>query len=276
MSDESQSLQNASFWDELCGTNLARQLGIDDKSPASLRRFDEWFFNFYPYLISFIDHSIDGSKSVLEVGLGYGSVASYIAQSHYQYTGLDIAQGPVSMCQFRLQMDGLAGEALVGDALDAPFADDYFDAVVAIGSLHHTGHFDQAISEMCRITKSGGVVCGMVYSMFSARNFIFRPISTTKLCIKNISKPVRVIADKKLRALSDRNNRGDAAPATEYYSRKALREQLSHYGAVQIKCENLDELPIPFGIGRVLRQILIRTKIANWLGLDLYYIVKLR
>jgi ubiquinone/menaquinone biosynthesis C-methylase UbiE len=276
MSDESQSAQNATFWDELCGTNIARQLGIDDKTPTSLRKFDEWFFGFYPYLRSFIDRSIIGSKSVLEVGLGYGSVASYIAQSNFQYTGLDIAHGPVSMCQFRLKMDNLDGNTRVGDALDAPFVDDSFDAVVAIGSLHHTGDFNKAISEMCRITKSGGVVCGMVYSMFSARNFIFRPISTTKLCIKNIFKPVRVKADKKLRWLSDHNNKGEAAPATEYFSRKALRKVLSQYGLVQIRCENLDELPIPLGIGRALRQILIRTKIASWLGLDLYFIVKLR
>src|SRR5206468_2114242 len=31
---------NAGFWDELCGTNLAREIGLADASPASLERFD--------------------------------------------------------------------------------------------------------------------------------------------------------------------------------------------------------------------------------------------
>lgn len=276
MTEESYSAQNASFWDELCGTNIARQLGIDDKSPASLRKFDEWFFGFYPYLRSFIDRSICSSISVLEVGLGYGSVASYIAKSKYQYTGLDIADGPVSMRQFRLKMDNLDGDARVGDALNAPFEDASFDAIVAIGSLHHTGDFNKSISEMCRITKPGGVVCGMVYSMFSFRNFFVRPIDITKLCIKNFFEPVKVAADQKLRWLSEHNNNGVAAPATEYFPRKALKEELSKYGVVQISCESFGELPLPLGIGRVLRQILIKTKIASWLGLDPYFTVKLK
>jgi ubiquinone/menaquinone biosynthesis C-methylase UbiE len=273
MSDESHSAQNASFWDELCGTNIARQLGIDDKSPSSLKKFDEWFFGFYPYLKSFIDRAIIGSNSVLEVGLGYGSVASYIAQSNYKYTGLDIAHGPVSMCQFRLEMDNLDGEARVGDALDAPFLDNSFDAVVAIGSLHHTGNFDRAIEEMCRVTKSDGVVCGMVYSLFSARNFIFRPIRTTRLAISNIKHPVRVLADERLRWFSDHNQKGEAAPSTEYFSRRALRLALEKYGDVQIEVKNLDSLPIPFGLGNRVRKLLIETKLATWFGLDIYYVI---
>jgi hypothetical protein len=44
-------LQNAGFWDELCGSALARQLGITDASADSLRRFDEAYFGFYPYLL---------------------------------------------------------------------------------------------------------------------------------------------------------------------------------------------------------------------------------
>jgi len=38
------SAANASFWNELCGTNAARSLGITDASPAALARFDQWYF----------------------------------------------------------------------------------------------------------------------------------------------------------------------------------------------------------------------------------------
>ena len=39
---------NAVFWDELCGSSMARQIGIVDNSPTELARFDATFFDFYP------------------------------------------------------------------------------------------------------------------------------------------------------------------------------------------------------------------------------------
>ena len=46
--------QNASFWNELCGTQMAQHLGVTDSSPASLKKFDDWYFAFYPYLATHI------------------------------------------------------------------------------------------------------------------------------------------------------------------------------------------------------------------------------
>jgi hypothetical protein len=41
---------NREFWNELCGIQLAKSLGIADHSQASLNKFGNWFFRFYPYL----------------------------------------------------------------------------------------------------------------------------------------------------------------------------------------------------------------------------------
>jgi ubiquinone/menaquinone biosynthesis C-methylase UbiE len=180
------------------------------------------------------------------------------------------------MCNSRLQQIKGAHKGIEGDALNSLFPDSSYDAVVAIGSLHHTGDFDRAISEMCRVTKSEGVVCGMVYSLFSARNFIFQPIRTTRLALRNTRCPARVKADEKLRWFSDHNQKGEAAPATEYFSRRALRTVLENYGTVQIKAQNLDSLPIPFGLGNRIRKLLIKTKLATWFGLDLYFVIDKR
>jgi hypothetical protein len=46
---------NAQFWDELCGSALARQLGIDDASQESLSRFDAAYLALYPYLPGYLD-----------------------------------------------------------------------------------------------------------------------------------------------------------------------------------------------------------------------------
>jgi ubiquinone/menaquinone biosynthesis C-methylase UbiE len=270
---DSPSILNAEYWNELCGTNMAAQLGLRDHSPESQRVFDEWFFDFYPYLIPFLGESLAKKEHILEVGLGFGSVSTMLASSKRSYTGLDIAESAVAMCNSRLQQIGKEPSSVKGDALSTPFSDGSFDAVVAIGSLHHTGDFDRAISEMARIVKSGGVVCGMVYSLFSLRNFLHQPITTACRCIVSIRRPIRINADQKLRWLSDHNSQGDAAPSTEYFSRKALRQILEQYGDVKITTHNLDSPPIPFGIGNWLRKSLIRTKLASWLGLDLYFII---
>jgi hypothetical protein len=36
------SQKNAEFWDELCGSHLAKSLGITDSSVESLKKFDDW------------------------------------------------------------------------------------------------------------------------------------------------------------------------------------------------------------------------------------------
>jgi ubiquinone/menaquinone biosynthesis C-methylase UbiE len=276
MPSESTGSLNAAFWNELCGTNIATKLGLTDGSNRSLQVFDEWFFSFYPYLQPFLNRALLKQDKILEVGLGYGSVSTYLATQKLSYTGLDIAPAPVEMCNTRLSHIEGDHKGVEGNALRAPFPDSSFDAVVAIGSLHHTGDFDRAISEMCRVTKSGGVVCGMVYSLFSARNFIKQPIKTTRLALQNIRHPARVKADEKLRWLSDYNQKGEAAPASEYFSRKALRSVLESYGQVELKAHNLDSWPIPFGLGNRARKLLIKTKLATWFGLDLYFVVHKR
>src|ERR1700704_5998571 len=43
--------ENAAFWNELCGSWIASQLGIMDSSPASLKKYDDWYMGLYPYLL---------------------------------------------------------------------------------------------------------------------------------------------------------------------------------------------------------------------------------
>src|SRR5262245_20640242 len=145
------SRKNADFWDELCGTQLARQLGITDKSPASLKRFDDWYLDFYPYLLEHVVLNDMRDKDVLEVGLGYGTVSQRIAEAGARYHGLDIAAGPVAMANSRMRRLGLPERAVQASILRAPFADSAFDYMVAIGCLHHTGDLRRAIDEAHRI-----------------------------------------------------------------------------------------------------------------------------
>ena len=279
MSDHPVSRLNSEFWNELCGTNLARQLGIADSSPSSLKKFDDWYFGFYPYLKGHLAPALRPRGKVLEIGLGYGTVAGYLMERGVDYWGLDIAEGPVSMANLRAsQLGNTAPRAAAGDALDmSEFGDGTFDTVVAIGALHHTGDFRRAIREVARVTKSGGTIVGMVYSAFSLRNWILSPRLMIRTMRHNRKLGGAIIAaDERMRWLSDHNQSGTAAPATEYLSRRALRCILAEHGSVTIRCRNLDAIGIR-GIGaNLVRRILIATPLARIGGLDLYFEVTRR
>ncbi len=88
--------RNVEFWDTLCGASAARQLGITDHSEGSIRRSDEWSFGFYLYLFRHIPFDAMSRRRVLEVD---GTVAQRVAESGVDYTGLDIADGPVAMAK---------------------------------------------------------------------------------------------------------------------------------------------------------------------------------
>src|SRR5260370_40242467 len=92
---------NASFWNELCGTNAARSLGITDASPAALARFDQWYFELYPYLERHIPFAALAGQRVLEVGLGYGTVSQRLAAAGALCHGLDTASGPGDLGRLR-------------------------------------------------------------------------------------------------------------------------------------------------------------------------------
>jgi SAM-dependent methyltransferase len=270
--------RNSKFWDEMCGTNIARELGITDSKPESLKRFDDWFFSFYPYLCHHLAPATGGSTRVLEVGLGYGTVGTYLMRRGLQYTGLDIAEGPVELMNLRgRHLRKISPVAQVGDVLSMTmFPDDTFDSVVAIGSLHHTGDFDRAIAEVVRVAKPGATVVGMVYSLFSLRNWMKRPTLMLR-ALRNNRGPAgaRVRADEHLRWMSDHNSSGDAAPATEYFSRRALKMVLEQYGEVTIRARNLDSVGfLGYHFPRV-RNAMMRTYLAQLLGLDLYFEIRL-
>jgi len=142
--------RNAAFWNELCGSGLARSIGINDRTPESLRKFDEAYMTMYPYLARYVTAENLMGKRTLEIGLGYGTLGQLIASRGCQYHGLDIADGPVEMMRYRLALLGKEAAARVqtGSALDIPYPDGTFDYVYSIGCLHHTGA-RAAADEVC-------------------------------------------------------------------------------------------------------------------------------
>jgi SAM-dependent methyltransferase len=261
--------QNRRFWDELCGTALAKSLGVTDSSPPSLARFDKWYLDFYPYLLKHVPVELMAGKRVLEIGLGYGTLSQKIAEAGAIYSGLDIAAGPVAMVNQRLSQSGLSGKAVQGSVLEAPFGDGEFDWVVSIGCLHHTGNLQRALDECWRLLKPGGQAAIMVYSAYSYRQWFKQPLPTLRQTLAErgaASTPVSARTDAQRAAYDASTKDGTGAPETAFTSAAAMRRLARRWSHCKVTRENIGQE----SIFRFLPRDVACRMFGPVLGLDLY------
>ena len=246
--DEQSALdeENAVFWSQLCGTNMAKTLGITDSSKESLKKFDDWFFGFYEYLPKYIPFNEVKGLKVLEIGLGYGSVSQRLMESGADFHALDISSAPVSFSKHRASLVGAQSTAL-----DIPYPDNYFDLVVSIGCLHHTGNLPLALKETVRVLKPGGKISGMLYSSVSYRQLFKNPYGWLKEKF-GVAKDDSRNANSNERSVYDANSKGEAAPYVTFTSSKQLRKFLLGLKEIEICSENL-------GIAPPLSSFLLKT-----------------
>lgn len=255
--------ENATFWNELCGSSLARRIGATGRTLQDLRRFDIAYFAMYPYLPGYLLSRFDGQR-VLEIGLGFGSLGQLIVQRGAEYVGVDVASAPVEMMQYRHSAAGPLRRchALRTSVLALPFASQSFDWVVSIGCLHHTGHLRAAVNEVHRVLRRGGRAVVMVYNRHSLRQVVLRVSGSVGILTLGRS---RQDAERSIRARYDVDGGGNAAPHTDFLSAKEARAAFSEFREVRIDRRNLSSgrLPIP-------RRALLASRVDRFVGLDLY------
>jgi SAM-dependent methyltransferase len=249
--------QNASFWDELCGSALARQIGVQDASADSLARFDAAYLASYPYLEAYVPERLDGAD-LLEIGLGYGTLSSVLIARGARYHGVDIAEGPVEMVRHRLRLVGQGEHAetrvIRASALELPYEDNRFDYLYTIGCLHHTGNTPRAVTEVHRVLRPGGTAVVMLYNAHSLRQLL-------KVRVPALLRRGRS-ADQQA-AMYDTNAEGDAAPHVDYWTRGGVRGMFGAFSSVQIDTRNFDNT-------RFVPRERVLGNVDRILGLDLY------
>ena len=255
--------ENAKFWDELCGTALARAVGIKDASSDSLARFDRAYLDLYPYLLGYVRPSDLAGRRVVEVGLGYGTLGQQLLQAGARYTGVDVARGPAAMMNHRAKLLGFPPCTIRGSMVALSLPDESVDCLVSIGCFHHTGSIEQCIRETHRVLRRGGTAVVMVYNQFSYRQWFRWPLPTTQaLCLGAGDAPRGASAKQRLKY--DANAAGAAAPETTFVSARQLRRMFDGFRSVQVAKENNTNL------FRVIPRHLLLTSLGRWLGLDLY------
>jgi SAM-dependent methyltransferase len=257
MSQELLDESNAAFWDTLCGSSLARSVGITGREPDDLRRFDEVYLARYPYLQRYVPQDLSGRK-VLEIGLGYGTLGQLLAERGADYHGADIAAEPVAMMRKRLEWLGKPVDNVrQASVLDLPWSDATFDDVYTIGCLHHTGDLPGSVREVDRVLRPGGRAVVMLYNRHSLRQVAFR--------IRNRLRGLSATeSEEAMRRMYDAGAEGEAAPHTDFVSRREARSLFTGFSRVRIDVQNFDGFR--FGIKREW----FLNNLARVIGLDLY------
>lgn len=270
MKDQDLEQQNEEFWNELCGTGFARALGLTARDRSTIEAYDAAYLAYYPYLDGYLSRFTLAGRRVLEIGLGYGTLGQAITRRGALYTGVDIARGPVDMMRHRLSMLGLPGgdRIVQASAVALPFPDQSFDYVYSIGCLHHTGALQQSVEEVRRVLAPGGVAVVMLYHSGSARQWLHAKIPGLAARLRRRDGPSREVIARRY----DADSSGNAAPHTDFVSRRDVRRLFAGFRSTKIETRNFDAIRR----WRILipRHRLLGTPLERWLGLDLYIVAR--
>lgn len=93
--------------------------------------------------------------SVLDLGCGIGASTKLFAERGYRPVGADLS--PLFLTA-AAQSASLPAQFVAADALALPFADAAFDAVASAALIEHLPDVAQALREMLRVLKAGGLL----------------------------------------------------------------------------------------------------------------------
>ena len=102
-----------------------------------------------------------GYKNFLDVGVGFGRNAIYMAKNGFRVSGFDLSSHSVKMTLEKAEDQGvILGEIKVADMLEFPYSDENFDCILAMNVISHTDleGFKKILSEIKRTLKDGGEV----------------------------------------------------------------------------------------------------------------------
>lgn len=112
--------------------------------------------------------SIENDMSVLEVGCGTGAFSRYLAScvEGSRFTGIDKDANFIDYANTEADGTDNAMTYQMADALDLPFDDSTFDAVVSHTFFTCISDYKKAMQEMKRVVKAGGSISSVTTMSF--------------------------------------------------------------------------------------------------------------
>ena len=164
MSDDLKE-QVRQFWDQgSCGTQVAT-------GPKFSREYFEQIeahrYRIEPEIHSFAQFTRAHGKRILEVGIGAGTDFLQWVRAGADAYGVDLTREAIENVRHRLEVYGLAANIRQSDGEHLPFDDASFDLVYSWGVIHHSPDTPQALDEIVRVLRPGGLGKVMVYNRHS-------------------------------------------------------------------------------------------------------------
>ena len=115
-----------------------------------------WSARLAPAFVNFA--KLPKGGQFLDVGCGTGVLAAALLAGVEDATviGIEPSESYVTFCRARVRDQRVSFER--GDALDMPFADGQFDGTLSLLILQELEDAPEAVNEMRRVTKAGGIV----------------------------------------------------------------------------------------------------------------------
>jgi ubiquinone/menaquinone biosynthesis C-methylase UbiE len=152
------------FWDKAsCGEDLYLQNQQREGYMEHARRR----YELEPVIEDFAEFDLVQGREILEIGVGLGADHQRFALAGAHLTGIDLTARAVAHTRRRLALFGLESSLSIGDAEKLEFPSNAFDVVYSWGVLHHSPDTPQAISEVHRVLRPGGVAKIMIYHKWS-------------------------------------------------------------------------------------------------------------
>lgn len=99
----------------------------------------------------------------LEIGCGTSFMGRKLAKTGHTIVGIDMSMEALKLAKSVFDSEGITNYLLVcGNVLTMPFKNNLFDLIYGAGVIEHFKDTGQAVSELARITKKGGVAYNTV------------------------------------------------------------------------------------------------------------------
>jgi uncharacterized protein YbaR (Trm112 family)/SAM-dependent methyltransferase len=137
------------------------------------------------FMLDLAHHQING-KQVLEVGIGIGGIADYMARDEgAELVGVDL--GYAVDAAYRNFGENRFLHIVQASAFQPPFKPDTFDLVYSQGVIHHTSSTKTAFDQVARLPKRGGRLYIWVYSPTSENR---SPLRRALMMMENALRPL--------------------------------------------------------------------------------------
>jgi ubiquinone/menaquinone biosynthesis C-methylase UbiE/uncharacterized protein YbaR (Trm112 family) len=171
----SEEASRAEFWDAGWEKRNDRLLALDQKGILEER---QKYLNLltkegYPSAVDISPDAVDG-KMFLNIGCGGGYEGLLFSGYGARYVGVDFSHNAAHFTQKLIRNGGFNGITFQAEAETLPFQDNHFDFVYSSGVLHHTPNTEQALKEVYRVLKPGGIAMIGLYPTYSVMFLWYR------------------------------------------------------------------------------------------------------